>query len=189
MNTGVAQTVPRSEPIVQSGRRVGFPGVASTQSDLVERPGESAASNVEPSPPPEPVARALASPTEVGSDELASLSRLLARGFTRRCPCCGDRHGYFEGWFGRLDRCRSCGLDYRRGDDGFELGALTVNIMLTFLSVLSCLLVVFVALPEVPLVAATALSGAVALVAPAAYYPVSFTVWHAIDLWMRRPGP
>ena len=29
--------------------------------------------------------------------------------------------------------------------------------------------------------------GAIALVGPALFYPLSFTVWQAVDLWMRRP--
>ena len=30
-------------------------------------------------------------------------------------------------------------------------------------------------------------AGSVALIGPALFYPVSFTLWQAVDLWMRRP--
>ena len=114
--------------------------------------------------------------------------RLLARGFTRRCAWCGDRHGYFVGWFKRQEHCRVCGHGYRRGDDAFELGATTVNIILTFLSLLLTILVLLiVTAPDVPVFIVVAASSAVGLLGPALFYPVSFTLWQAIDLWMRPP--
>lgn len=116
--------------------------------------------------------------------------RLLGRGITRRCAWCGDRTAYFVGWFERQERCRSCGRAYRRGDEAFELGAVTANIILTFLSLLlTILVVVALTAPDVPVVPTVIAAGLVALVGPAVFYPVSFTLWQAIDLWMRRPTP
>lgn len=121
-------------------------------------------------------------------EQLPSGPRLLARGITRRCAWCGDRRAYFVGWFGRVDACRHCGHGYRRGDDAFELGAVTANIILTFLGVLLAILVAVVGtLPDVNVVVVVAASASVAVIAPAICYPVSFTLWQAIDLWMRRP--
>jgi uncharacterized protein (DUF983 family) len=115
---------------------------------------------------------------------------LLARGITRRCPWCGDRKAYFTGWFSRQERCRSCGHAYRRGDHAFELGAITANIILTFLGVLFTVLVLIVlTAPDVPVLGVTVATASVALVGPALFYPISFTLWQAIDLWMRRPTP
>ena len=117
-----------------------------------------------------------------------SRPQLLVRGLTRRCAWCGDRRAYFRGWFERQDRCRACGHAYRRGDDAFELGAVTANIILTFGSILVSILVLVVATaPDVPTLGIVLVSGAIALVGPALFYPVSFTLWQAIDLWMRRP--
>jgi Uncharacterized protein conserved in bacteria len=114
--------------------------------------------------------------------------QLLARGFTRRCAWCGDRTAYFTGWFERQERCRSCGHAYRRGDDAFELGAITANIILTFLSILiSILVLVALTAPDVPTLGIVLVTGAIALLGPAIFYPLSFTVWQAVDLWMRRP--
>lgn len=113
---------------------------------------------------------------------------LLARALTRRCAWCGDRKAYFRGWFARQERCRACGHAYRRGDEAFELGAVTANIILTFLSILGTILVLVVATaPDVPTLGIVLVVGAIALVGPALFYPVSFTLWQAIDLWMRRP--
>ncbi|MFP5489256.1 MAG: DUF983 domain-containing protein [Acidimicrobiia bacterium] len=114
--------------------------------------------------------------------------QLLARGFTRRCAWCGDRTAYFRGWFERQERCHACGHAYRRGDDAFELGAITANIILTFGTILIVILVlVAVTAPDVPTLAIVLVTGAFALVGPALFYPLSFTLWQAVDLWMRRP--
>ena len=121
-------------------------------------------------------------------EEAPSRPRLLARGFTRRCAWCGDRKAYFVGWFKRQERCRACGHGYRRGDDAFELGAITANIILTFTSLLTTILVlVLLTAPDVPVVGVVVAASAVGLVGPALFYPLSFTLWQAVDLWMRRP--
>lgn len=121
-------------------------------------------------------------------DDFPSRPQLLARGFTRRCAWCGDRRAYFRGWFARQERCRHCGHAYRRGDDAFELGAITANIILTFLSILIAILVlVALTAPDIPVIGIVLVTGGIALLGPAIFYPVSFTLWQAVDLWMRRP--
>ncbi len=120
--------------------------------------------------------------------EFPGFLRLMARGLTRRCPWCGDRRAYFTGWFTRTDRCRRCRHPYRRGDEAFELGATTANIILTFLSILIAILVaVVLTLPDIPTVPIVVIVGAIALAGPAIWYPISFTLWQAVDLFMRRP--
>jgi uncharacterized protein (DUF983 family) len=122
--------------------------------------------------------------------DFPSRPRLLARGVTRRCAWCGDRKAYFLGWFKRQERCHACGHTYRRGDEAFELGALTANIILTFLSLLGTVLIaVILTAPDVPVLGVMIAAGAVGLFGPAIFYPMSFTLWQAIDLWMRRPTP
>jgi uncharacterized protein (DUF983 family) len=121
-------------------------------------------------------------------DAFPTRPRLIARGLTRRCPWCGDRRAYFVGWFERVERCRRCGHGYRRGDHAFELGAVTANIILTFLAILITILVaVVVTLPEFDVWWVVGPAAAVAVVGPIVFYPVSFTLWQAIDLWMRPP--
>ncbi len=121
-------------------------------------------------------------------DDFPSGPRLLLRGLTRRCAWCGDGRAYFLGWFKRQDHCVNCGHGYRRGDAAFELGATTANIILTFGTILVTILVlVVVTAPDVPVLTVTLVVAALGLVGPALFYPVSFTLWQAIDLWMRRP--
>jgi uncharacterized protein (DUF983 family) len=123
-------------------------------------------------------------------DDFPSRPRLLLRGLTRRCPWCGDRRAYFIGWFRRQDVCANCGHGYRRGDAAFELGATTANIILTFGTILLTILVlVAVTAPDVPIGTITIVTAAIGIVGPALFYPVSFTLWQAVDLWMRRPTP
>ena len=65
-----------------------------------------------------------------------------------------------------------------------------MNIILSLLTVMITVLILIVAtLPDVPVFGVTVATVAVALVAPAAFYPVSYTLWQAVDLWMRRPSP
>ena len=59
---------------------------------------------------------------------------------------------------------------------------------MTFLSILLTVLVLVVATaPDVPVFWVAVGACSVALVGPAIFYPLSFTVWQAVDLWMRRP--
>ena len=119
-----------------------------------------------------------------------SHGKLLLRGLTRRCAWCGDRRAFFVGWFKRVERCRRCGHGYRRGDHAFELGAVTANIILTFTAILITIAVcVIVTLPDVSVWWVVGPAATVAIVGPALFYPVSFTLWQAIDLWMRPPTP
>ena len=65
---------------------------------------------------------------------------------------------------------------------------MTANIILTFGTILLTILVlVAMTAPDVPVAKLTMIVVAVGLVGPALFYPVSFTLWQAIDLWMRRP--
>lgn len=108
----------------------------------------------------------------------------------RRCPWCGDRRAYFTRWFVKRDACRGCGLAWRRADVGFELGALTINTMVTFgLIVVGVTAGVIATSPDfaVRQIVIALVVGAV--VVPVLFYPVSYTLWQAIDLAMRPPEP
>lgn len=115
---------------------------------------------------------------------------MVGRGLRRRCAWCGGRSAFFTGWFAKQNTCRTCGIGWRRGYEGFELGAAAISAML----VLGALVVAMTAgviatLPDIavlPLVLGLGV-GAVAL--PIVIYPVSYTVWQAVDLAMRPPEP
>jgi uncharacterized protein (DUF983 family) len=115
---------------------------------------------------------------------------MLTRGLRRRCPWCGGRGAFFTSWFGKRAHCSSCGLRWRRGDVGFELGALSIAAMLV-LGPLILLLATVLAItwPVIPVVPLLAVLLPVALVLPIVAYPVSYTVWQALDLTFREVDP
>lgn len=115
---------------------------------------------------------------------------MLGRGALRRCPWCGDRRAFFTGWFAKRDECRACGTPWRRGYEGFELGALAMNTVVTSALIVVAASVAMVATaPDfavVPIAVGLVIG---AIVVPVLLYPMSYTVWQAIDLAMRQPEP
>jgi uncharacterized protein (DUF983 family) len=119
-----------------------------------------------------------------------SLRTMLWRGARRRCAWCGGRGAFFVGWFKRQQRCKTCGLDWHRGYEGFELGAMTMNVTVVFGAlILGAAIGIGVTSPEIAVVPLVLALGAVAIVLPIALYPVSYTLWQAIDLAMHPPDP
>ena len=118
------------------------------------------------------------------------LLRMLARGSVRRCPWCGERGAYFTGWFAKDEHCPGCGLRWRRGDVGFELGAATMSAVFTLGTVVIGIAAGFVLMwPDVeavPLVIGLAVVG---VTLPIVGYPSSYTIWQALDLAMRPATP
>lgn len=109
---------------------------------------------------------------------------MLFRAARRRCPVCGQG-GLFSRWFTMVDRCPRCGLAFARVE-GHWLGALGLNTIVSF-TLLFVVVVVGLVLsyPEfriVPLLVAAVLT---AVVFPLVFFPLSRTVWTAIDIWMR----
>lgn len=113
---------------------------------------------------------------------------MLLRGVVRRCPSCGGRGAFFTSWFAKDDACRTCGLRWRRDDVGFELGAAAVAAIIV-MGPLVLLLGAVLALtwPDVAVGPMLAVFLPAAVILPVVLYPVSYTVWQAIDLVMRPP--
>lgn len=94
-----------------------------------------------------------------------------------------------RGWFTRHDRCRTCGIRWHR-EEGFELGAVTINTIATFLAITIGMAIGFVTTsPDIAVVPMLIVLGIVALVMPIVIYPFTYTVWLAVDLAMHRPEP
>ena len=55
---------------------------------------------------------------------------MFLRAIRRRCPVCGSG-SLFSGWFRMKDHCPHCGIRMRRGEDGYTLGALWFNLLLS----------------------------------------------------------
>lgn len=112
--------------------------------------------------------------------------RVLGRGVTLACGVCG-RRGLFRRWVTMVDDCPRCGLHFERVE-GHWLGAVGINTVITFGLMILALAAVFIAsAPDAPagwwVVALTLGFGLVPLI----LYPVSKTLWTAIDLLMRPP--
>jgi uncharacterized protein (DUF983 family) len=109
---------------------------------------------------------------------------MLGRALLRRCPRCGGK-AWFRGWFGKVDRCRTCGYRYER-QPGFLLGALTMNTIVTF-GLLAVVLLVgtILSYPDIAVVPMLIAAAVVAVVVPIVFYPFSYTIWAAVDLAMR----
>ncbi len=114
--------------------------------------------------------------------------RLVGRALLRRCPWCGGKKAWFRTWFRRHDRCQTCGLRWNRGQDGFELGAMTVGVFITGGSVM-IFLTAFIAstYPDFQVVPMAIIGAVIALVMPVITYPFTQTVWSAFDIRVHPP--
>lgn len=113
---------------------------------------------------------------------------MIGRALLRRCPWCGGHGAWLKGWFGKHDRCRTCGLQWDRQLVGFELGATSINVILTLGSILLTVLVGFIlTMPEVAVLPIMAIALVMGLCLPLLTYPYTQTLWMAIDLLMRAP--
>lgn len=119
--------------------------------------------------------------------------RMVARALVRRCPRCGAGR-LFRRWFRMVERCPRCRLRFdRRAEEGSFLGAYVLNLGLTE-GALAAVLFGFIVVRangdgDASLWPVFVLGGLVAVVLPLAFYPVSRTLWVAIDLVTRPLGP
>lgn len=118
--------------------------------------------------------------------ESPSLGVMLWRGVARRCPHCGDRRAFFHKWFVRRERCAGCGLRWERNYEGFMLGAMAISFITTGGSLLATMTIGVVATyPDVPLLPVLGSTVAVTMIVGILGYPVSYTLWQAVDLYIR----
>ena len=112
---------------------------------------------------------------------------MLWRGVRKRCPWCGGT-GFFTGWFAKRESCASCGLHWRRGDVGFELGAAAMTAIITFGPLMLVLGAMAAAMwPDIDVVPMFAVLIVLAIVLPFLTYGPSYTMWQALDIVMRPP--
>ena len=115
-----------------------------------------------------------------------SLGVMLRRGVFRRCPHCGDHRAFFVKWFVRRERCSGCGLRWERNYEGFMLGAMAISFITTGGSLLLTMAIgVIATYPDVALVPVLGSTVAVTLLVGVFGYPISYTLWQAIDLYLR----
>ncbi len=115
---------------------------------------------------------------------------MLFRGLFRRCAWCGGKGAFFISWFKRDDRCHTCGLLWQRRLEGFELGAMTMNAVVSYGVLLAGMGVgVFLTYPDVAVVPLLAVVGSLAIVLPIFMYPISYGMWLGVDIFMRDLEP
>ncbi|MGA1362581.1 MAG: hypothetical protein ACO36A_06645 [Ilumatobacteraceae bacterium] len=112
--------------------------------------------------------------------------RMIVRGLFRRCAWCGGKGAFFTSWYGKADRCRTCGLGWQRNYEGFELGAATMGVFITFGSIIAWMIVAVVL--SVPLVPLLVVAAFLAVAWPILWYPNTYTVWFGVDLFIRKPS-
>ena len=116
------------------------------------------------------------------------VGRTLGRGLVRHCPHCGSGH-LFEGWFRLRERCPRCGMRFER-QEGFMLGSMTINTIVTFVSVAVVVAGAMIATwPDVPMWPVMGLGAVAAIAIPALVFPFSVTIWAAAELAMRPLEP
>lgn len=112
---------------------------------------------------------------------------LFSRALLVRCPVCGGG-GIFAHWFKLKDRCPTCGFVYTRGEHGYQLGSMALNLvvpmLLWFLGFFGLL---FATWPTPPweLIQWGSITFMVAV--PLLFYPMSHTLAIALDLLVRPP--
>jgi uncharacterized protein (DUF983 family) len=113
---------------------------------------------------------------------------MLLRAVIRRCPRCGSGK-LFRHWFTMVERCPRCGMKFER-EEGFFLGAYVVNFGAMMVAIAAFIAIgMAVSLPD-PNAGKLALGGvAVGILVPILFYPISKTVWSAVDLLMKPLEP
>jgi uncharacterized protein (DUF983 family) len=119
---------------------------------------------------------------------MPSAIKLLARGFTRACPVCGQR-GLFSWGLVMVEDCPRCDLHFER-IEGHWLGAVGLNTIVTF-GVLFVVLIgsLILAYPEFPIAPLLVVNIGVAVLVPLLFHASSRTGWTAIDILMRPLEP
>lgn len=105
---------------------------------------------------------------------------MIGRGLRRRCPRCGGKA--FESWFRIRDHCDHCGLEFER-EPGYWVGAVIINTTVTFATFIGMfLLLVAGTWPDVPWGTVMGVTIVANAVIPVAFYPISMTVWLALEM-------
>ncbi len=124
---------------------------------------------------------------------LPSTGTMLWRGIRRRCPRCGGGK-LFRGYFHMLPACPRCGHCFEpRAEEGFFLGALTINLGVTQTAILLGLFVYIAVLAGgqggIPMVPLMLVAGVLVVALPILFYPFARTIWAACDLALHTMDP
>lgn len=127
---------------------------------------------------------------EVAQSESRSPSRsqIFRRGFTGRCAVCGKTR-LTPKWVVVKFRCDRCNFSIER-NEGHFVGAVGMNTIVTFGTILICVVVgAALTAPDVPEVTLSIITVAVGVVVSVVFFPISKTLWSAVDLMMVELEP
>ena len=111
---------------------------------------------------------------------------MLWRGLTLRCPRC-QSGSLFRRWTEMLETCPRCELEFER-EEGYWLGAIVINTLVTTV-IFAALMTIAVVLtwPDIPALPLLAVGLPLGIAFPYAFYPISKTLWVAVDLSALHP--
>ena len=122
-------------------------------------------------------------------NNLPSTGKMIRRSLMRQCPRCANRSAWFTSWFKQGERCIGCGIKRTRDTDGHELGSMTVASVLNIVLIMAAIgIAIALTAPDVPVLTLYIVLASAALVFPVLTWPVTHTLWMAIDLVARPMG-
>jgi uncharacterized protein (DUF983 family) len=125
--------------------------------------------------------------------DMPSTGTMVLRGMRRRCPRCGGGK-LFKGYSQTLPACPTCGHCFQpKAEEGFFLGALTINLGVTQTAILLGLFVYIIVLAGggggIPVVPLLMVSSVLVVALPVFFYPFARTIWAAFDLALHTMDP
>ncbi len=112
----------------------------------------------------------------------------FGRALLLRCPVCGGG-GIFRSFFSLRDRCPTCGFVYARGEHGYQLGSMALNLVVPlviwFFSFFGLL---YGTWPNPPWFWLQWGSVAFMVGFPVLFHPMSHTLAIALDVVVRPPS-
>ena len=122
-------------------------------------------------------------------NNLPSTGKMIRRSLMRQCPRCANRSAWFTSWFKQGERCIGCGIKRTRDTDGHELGSMTIASVLNIMLIMAAIgIAVAFTAPDVPVLTLYIVLASAALVFPVLTWPMTHTLWMAIDLIFRPMG-
>ena len=119
-------------------------------------------------------------------NNLPSTGKMIRRSLMRQCPRCANRRAWFTSWFKQGERCIGCGIKRTRDTDGHELGSMTVASVVNIVLIMVAMgIAIALTAPDVPVLTLYIVLASAALVFPVLTWPVTHTLWMAIDLAAR----
>jgi len=108
------------------------------------------------------------------------MATMVSRALRRGCPSCGTPA--FTSWFTMRESCGGCGLAFER-EPGYWVGAVTINTAVTFISFVTLFAALtFLNWPDVPWGLVMSVTVAVNVILPVVLYPISKTMWSALEM-------